>query len=136
MGDVQVQHYLERARDFFNGMRLLRDGLPEYMSSSALLGIHSAISYSDALRTGMGCTDVSSDDHLSAASDLKSRLLSRRSEKAGGAERLSRILSKKNLIAYAPEARKAGEIEEVLKQAERFASWAEETGRHLQIEGW
>jgi len=136
MGAVQVQHYLGRARDFFNGMRLLRDDLPKYMSSSALLGIHSAISYSDALRTGMGCADVSSDDHRSAATDLRSRLSSRKFEKMQGAARLGRLLSKKNLIAYTSETRKASEIEEILKQAERFAAWAEETGRQLQIEGW
>jgi hypothetical protein len=133
---VQVQDYLSRARDFFNGMRLLRDDLPVFMSSAALLGIHSAISYSDALRTGMGCVDVSSDDHRSAESDLRSRLSSRKIEKTQAAARLGSLLSKKSLIAYASDARKVGEIEQILKQAERFASWAEETGRRLRIEGW
>jgi len=117
-------------------MRLLRDDLAEFKSSSALLGIHCAISYSDALRTGMGCADVSSDDHQNAVNDLKLRLASRKFEKMQGAIRLERLLSKKNRIAYASGVPRENEIEDIVKQAERFAFWAEETGRRLQIEGW
>lgn len=133
---MQVQHFLGRARDFLKGMDLLKDDLAEYRSSTALLGIHCAISYSDALRTGMGCTDVSSDNHSSAASDLKSRLASRKFEKMQGAVRFERLLSKKSRIAYASEAAREDEVEDIVKQAERFAFWAEETGRKLKIEGW
>ncbi len=136
MGAVQVQHYLGRARDFFNGMRLLREDLSEYKASSALLGVHSAISYSDALRVGMGCADVSSDDHRNSTSDLRVRLASRKFEKMQGTTRLERLISRKNGVAYACEALRENEIEELVKQAERFASWAEEAGRQLQIEGW
>jgi len=84
----------------------------------------------------MGCTDVSSSDHRNAARDLKSRLISRRVEKLQGVARLERLLSKKDRIAYASEAPKENEIEDIVKQAERFAFWAEETGKRLQIEGW
>jgi hypothetical protein len=133
---VSVQHYLSRARDFLKGMDLLKDDLSEFKSSSALLGIHCAISYSDALRTGMGATDVSSDDHRSAAGDLKSRLEYRKFEKMQGALRLEKLLAKKPRIAYAPEAPRENEIEDIVKHAARFAFWAEETGRQLQIQGW
>lgn len=136
MGAVQVQHYLGRARDFFSGMRLLRDDMSEYKSSSALLGIHSAISYSDALRTGMGCADVSSDDHRTAVSDLRSRLASRRFERTQGASQLEKLLSLKSWVAYSADATQESKAEEIVKRAERFASWAEDTGRRLQIEGW
>jgi len=133
---VQVQQYQSRARDFLKGMELLKTDLMAFKLSSALLGIHCAISCSDALRTGMGCTDVSSSDHRNAARDLKSRLISRRVEKLQGVARLERLLSKKDRIAYASEAPKENEIEDIVKQAERFAFWAEETGKRLQIEGW
>ena len=132
---VEVQHFLGRARDFLKGMDLLKDDLTEFRSSSALLGIHCAISYSDALRTGMGCSDLSSDDHRNAASDLISRLASRKFEKIQGANRLERLLSKRNRIAYGSEVAREVEVEDIVKQAERFAFWAEETGRKL-IEGW
>jgi hypothetical protein len=133
---VEVQHYLGRARDFLKGMALLRDDLGTYKASSALLGIHSAISYSDALRTGMGCDDVSLDNHLGAANDLKARLASRKFENFQATRRLGRLLSSKNRVSYAAMAPRESEIEDILKQAERFAFWAEETGKQLQIEGW
>jgi hypothetical protein len=133
---VKVQHYLSRARDFFKGMELLKDDLGGFKYSSALLGIHAAISYCDALRTGMGSADVSSDDHRSAVSDLRSQLASRKFENMQGASRLEKLLSKKNRIAYAAETPRENEIEDIVKQADRFAFWAEETGRQLGIEGW
>jgi hypothetical protein len=136
MNAVEVQHYLGRARDFKKGMEFLKDDLAEFKSSSALLGIHSAISYCDALRTGMGCVDVSSEDHGSAVKDLKLLLASRNFNNRQGADRLGKILSRKSRIAYASDAVRKEEVEEILKQAERFAFWAEETGRQLRIKGW
>jgi virulence-associated protein VapD len=136
MGAVEVQHYLGRARDFFKGMDLLKDDLAEFRFSSALLGIHSAISYSDALRIGLGCADISSDNHQNAAGDLRSRLASRRFEKQQGANHLERLLSKKSRIAYTSDAAREDEIEDIVKRAKRFAEWAEATGEELRIEGW
>jgi hypothetical protein len=56
MQAVRVEHYIRRANDFLDGMRLtnLDESL---LSSSALLAIHSAVSYSDALRIGLGETE-------------------------------------------------------------------------------
>jgi len=136
MISVEVQHYLSKARDFLEGMNFLQEDLKVFRFSSALLGIHCAISYSDALRTGMGCSDVSSDDHQSAADDLRSRLAARRFEKLQGADRLGKLLSKKSRIAYGAESPGNAEIQDIVLQAERFAVWAEEAGRKLKIEGW
>jgi len=132
---VEVQHFLGRARDLLRGMNLLKDQ-EGFRFSSALLGIHCAISYSDALRTGLGCADVSSDDHRRAESDLRSRLVARKFEKLQGAARLGRLLSKKSKTAYSAEAATEAEINDVVLQAKRFADWAEETGMKLKIEGW
>ena len=57
-------------------------------------------------------------------------------EKPQGADRLAKLLSKKSRIAYAGEATNENEVKEIVVQAERFASWAEETGKKLRIEGW
>jgi hypothetical protein len=133
---VQVRLYLDRARDFLEGMNLLKDDLEEFRFSSALLGIHCTISYCDALRIGLGSPRVSSDDHGSAARDLKSLLASRKFEKLQGADRLGKLLSKKSTIAYAAEAASENEIKLIHQHAERFAAWAESTGKELRIEGW
>jgi hypothetical protein len=136
MAVVQVQTYLGRARDFLEGFNLLRDDLDEFRFSSALLGIHCAISYSDALRTGMGCENVSSDDHRNAADDLKKRLNEdQRLENLRGVEHLKSLLSKKSRIEYASETARRDEVEDIVKHARRFADWAEKTGRALKIWG-
>jgi hypothetical protein len=136
MAAVQVQLFLDRARDFFNGMDLLKDDLDEYRFSPALLGIHCAISYCDALRIGLGSTNVSSDDHGSAAEDLKRHLDDRKVENLRGVEHLRKLLSKKSRIAYAPDAVRKFDFEQIVTHTERFVVWAEETGRKLKIEGW
>ena len=133
---MQVQHFLDRARDFLKGMDLLKDDLAEFTFSPALLGIHGAISYCDALRTGMGRERVSSDDHSRAANDLKSLLVSQNFENRKGIGHLEKLLSKKNRVEYDPVTVRENEIEDIVKHAERFAAWADATGRKLKIEGW
>ena len=136
MSAIEVQHYLSRARDFLEGMRRLRDDRSPLGFSSALLGIHCAISYSDALRSGLGREDLSSDDHQQASDDLKKLLKSRKFETAQGADRLGKLISKKNRIEYKAVTIRVEEIEEIMKDTERFALWAEGAGRNLGIEGW
>ena len=136
MAAVVVQSYLARARDFLKGMEFLQNDLAEYRSSSALLGIHSAISYSDALRSGMGSADVSLDDHGNAAQELKRLLTVRRFDRPQGADRLSKLLGMKSRVEYSSDTLKETTAKEIIVQAERFAAWAEETGTKLQIEGW
>jgi hypothetical protein len=136
MSAIEVQHFLSRARDFFEGAKFLQDDLALYRYSSALLGIHGALSYADALRVGMGSTNLSSDNHQSAVGDLKSLLASRKFEKTQGVVRLGKLLSMKSRIAYTPEATTEKDIKDILVHAERFAAWAEDAGKKLQIEGW
>jgi hypothetical protein len=133
---ITVQHHLSRARDFFKGMDLLKDDLDGYQYSSALLGIHSAVSYCDALRIGMGSETLSSDDHRSAAKELRTLLSSRRYEEQNGVDRLERLLGQKSMIAYSQERANEKNIKSVVQQAERFALWAERAGKRLRIEGW
>ena len=133
---IKVQHYLNRARDFFKGMDLLKDDLTGYQFSSALLGIHSAISYCDALRIGMGSESVSAEDHRSASGELRTLLSSRKYKELQGLERLEKLLGQKSVIAYSQDRAEENAIKSIIQQAQRFASWAEKTGRQLGIEGW
>jgi hypothetical protein len=137
MISIEVQHYLRRARDFLEGMKFLKDDLDAFRFSSALLGIHCAISYCDALRIGLGSTTVSSDDHCTAAEDLRKQLADdRRCENLRGVAHLGNLLSKKSRVAYAPDAMREHDFEMILQHTERFVAWAEETGKKLRIEGW
>ncbi len=135
MISVQVQHYLSRARDFLQGVDLLKEDLDEYKYSSALLGIHAAISYCDAMRVGLGSERLSSEDHLSAVADLKSHLGARKLNASKGTDRLQRLLGVKSKIAYGPYA-SGLDFGRVVQDAIRFAAWAELAGKTLRIEGW
>ena len=136
MGAVQVQHYLARARDFLKAMELLKEDLIEFKCSSALLGIHGALSYCDALRMGLGSHRLSSDDHKTAAADLRKMLAARKFGNLQGVDRLSKLLTEKSEIAYAPRNVSEKSVLEIIQQARRFALWAEATGKQLKIEGW
>jgi hypothetical protein len=136
MSPIEVRQFLGRARDFLEGMKLLSDDLVQYRYSSALLGIHGALSYADALRVGLGSTTLSSDNHQNAVGDLKSMLASRKFENLRGIDRLGKLLAFKSKIAYTSETTTEKDIKDILVQAERFAAWAEDTGKKLKIEGW
>lgn len=133
---VQVQHYRNRAQDFLEGMKYLKDDLGRFRYSAALLGIHGALSFCDALRIGLGSKKLSSEDHTSAASELRTLLSARRFEISQGIGHLEKLLSKKSRIAYARDASDEASVMQIILHAERFADWAEATGRSLKIEGW
>lgn len=125
----------DRARDFLKAMDLLKSDLSGYRYSAALLGVHSAISYSDALRIGMGGRALSSEDHRQAAQDLRTLLATRKFEKGQGVDRLEKLLRLKGRVAYASGGYGL-DFSQVVQQAERFAAWAEDAGKQLSVEGW
>ena len=134
MQAVRVQHYIQRAADFFRGMQLTReDGT--YVNSSALLAIHSALSYNDALRVGLGDTELSSEDHKSAASTTR-RLLPADAEIRTGLTHLDYLISRKSLVAYGDRRLSRDDYKLLITKAERFAQWANRIGSQLNIEGW
>jgi hypothetical protein len=131
----QVQHYIERATDFTRGMKLMSDD-EDHMNSSALLAIHSAISYSDALRAGLGDARLSSDDHRSAADTLQGLLKSTRVKEQKGLRHFKLLLSKKSRVAYSDQPLSLTECKDLITAAERFEVWANQVGKHLNLEGW
>jgi hypothetical protein len=134
MQAVRVEHYIRRANDFLDGMRLtnLDESL---LSSSALLAIHSAVSYSDALRIGLGETELSHEDHRNALDGLQ-RLLPKRIEDRTGLTQLQELLKNKSAVAYGHRRLTEGELKSLATRAERFARWANGLGKALKIEGW
>jgi hypothetical protein len=135
MAAIEVQHYLNRARDFFRGADLLKDDLDGYKHSSALLGIHAAISYCDAIRIGLGGERLSSDDHVTAVEELRSQLAMRKTDARDGPNRLQRLVGCKTKVAYGP-VQSGLDFAKIVQDAQRFAAWAESIGKTLRIEGW
>ena len=135
MQTVQLQHYIRRSTDFLEGMKLTRTDEP-YWNSSALLAIHSAVSYSDALRIGLGDQRLSADDHNQAADALQKLLPSNRLSNQTGLGHFRYLLSKKHLVTYGDRRLERTDYEALFTKAERFAQWVDSVGIQLRIEGW
>jgi hypothetical protein len=117
-------------------MQLLRTD-DAFLNSSALLAIHCAISYSDALRVGLGGSETTAaEDHSFAATDLERLLSARRFEDRTGFRHLRGLLSKKTLVAYGSHHLNDSDFLDLVTKAERFATWANRVGQQLHIQGW
>jgi hypothetical protein len=135
MSAMEVQLYLSRAQDFLEGMILLRED-EQFRSSSALLGIHAAVSYTDALRIGLGDATLASDDHRTAEAALRKLIANKSPSSSDGIDRLKKLVKMKSPIAYGKKRLDRSDYETVYTNAERFAKWARDIGVQLQIEGW
>ena len=135
MSAESLRHYISRAADFIRGMKVTQDD-ELYRSSSALLAIHAAVSYSDALRTGLGDRQLSNDDHRTATDKLKQLLNARKYDDLSGLAHLQALISKKSHIAYGDRHLDLSECQLLATKAERFVRWANQVGAKLQIKGW
>lgn len=135
MSALTVEHYLQRARDLFLGMPLVRDAEP-YRNSAALLAIHSAVSFSDALRAGLGDEKLQNDTHDQAANSLRQLLLARKTEIGSGLSHFQYLLGRKSVVTYGNERLSDNELRRLVLGAERFSAWANDLGKRLSVEGW
>ena len=131
----QVRLYLDRAVDLRRTFQLVRDDV-EHRYSSALLAIHSAISFADALRVGLGDEHLSSENHQEAVAALKRALQHRRPNDLSGLQHYEYLISQKSIVAYGAKELTSKQMQRLTKDAERFAQWANTLGAKLNIEGW
>ncbi len=103
--------------------------------SSALLAIHCAVSYSDALRSSLGDSRLSSDDHSKAADALEKLLPPKLSDRLG-LTHLRKLLARKSRVAYSDQRLSHTEMEDLILAAERFEIWTLKLARQLDLEGW
>ena len=115
MAVVDVQLYIARAKDFFSAMQLMRDD-ELYENSTALLAIHSAISYADALRNGLGQMSQQAEDHTKAVNSLLSLLRDRGFGDEAGLTHLKYLLSQKTAISYSNRRLDRREVSQLTAQ--------------------
>ena len=135
MSAAQVEHYVRRARDFFEAMQIFRDD-EAFRNTAALLAIHSAISYADALRSALGEPVLRNQDHDRAVDMLQLLLNQRRWKDQTGLDSLAYLLSKKSQISYSERSTDTVMVRSLSVRAERFAKWASNVGSGLKMEGW
>jgi len=120
----KVVHFLNRAQQFLDGMGQLKEGKG---NAAALLAVHSAISFSDAIRMHFTGQRGRGDDHSEAATALRNLCLARHAD-ASGIKHLSWLLGKKTLIAYGDDRLDpTAHLCAAFLSAERFAAWVHRT---------
>ncbi len=118
----EARSFLVKARSFLADGSVARMG--ESWNSAGLLAIHAVISAADALLGSEQGLRSISGDHRDLVRLIRSSAPSSRSEEWNKqADRVSAIISKKNVVEY--EARSITEKEALLlfEQAERFCEW-------------
>lgn len=127
---AEAPRYAETGRVFLESARALStvadEGAP-YGNAIALLGIHAAISYTDALSIGYGGRK-SGDEHAKAVGTLRSILGARLPDIQ--AKTLGRILLQKDLVSYQGTYYTLPDGQKLLKLAESYCQWAMETLQH------
>ncbi len=107
-----------------------------FASSTALLAIHSAISYTDALRVGLGDEKLAGDNHGQAVDALRGLLNTERIAGSEGLIHLHYLVSRKSVIAYGDRRLTETELSRLVIKAEMFAKWATGIAKQLRMEGW
>jgi hypothetical protein len=116
--------YYQRATQLAGAMKLCQDDLTAYASAAALLAVHCAISYNDAILIELGGTRPRGENHREAVTALK-----RTCAKAGidhqGITHFQRLLSAKTDISYGEKQVDDERVTALCMAAERFQTWAE-----------
>lgn len=151
MSAIAVQHFLRRAKDFEYSMKLCNEtslnaevDFPatgpsrsnESLQSAALLGIHAAISYADALRTALGDPELSADDHRKAVGRLRQVLVDKKVEDLKGVQRFDTLVGKKSAVAYSQSRTSENDLKLIVESCQRFSVWINQIGKQLKVEGW
>jgi hypothetical protein len=124
MVDVLFTVYHRRAIQLASAMKLCQDDLAAYASAAALLAVHSAISYSDAVLIGTVGRRSRREDHRQAAIAHKRACAGAKIDQRGIAH-LQTLLSVKTDISYGDQLIDNERIAALCNTAERFQTWAE-----------
>lgn len=124
MVEVRFTVYHRRARQLAGAMQLCQDDLSAYASAAALLAVHSAISYSDALLIGLGGARPRGENHLEVIPALK-RACTRANVEQHGIAQLQKLLNAKTDISYGDKQIDDAKTTALCMAARRFETWAE-----------
>jgi hypothetical protein len=124
MVEARFTVYYRRATEMASAMKLCQEDLPAYASAAALLAVHSAISYSDAILMGLGGSRPRGEDHRQAIAALKRACTGAKID-AKGIPHLQKLLGAKTDVSYGEKQVDGERISVLLIAADRFQRWAE-----------
>src|SRR5258706_6501095 len=130
VGKDKAQQFLSRAEAFGAGMAHLADyDLEAFAPAVALLAIHSAISFADAVFVSSKAQRCNEQDHASAIRELRRLCASRQFDDAGVAA-FRWLVRHKNDVAYLEKRFDMNQVKLARLNAERFGIWAR---KHLRL---
>ena len=113
--------FLERGEQLARSRELMK-GDREFISALALVSIHSAIAFNDALLVKLTGSYSVSQDHMSAVRHAKKQCSSRKIP-THGFQQLEKLVAKKATVSYSDE-RTTFELAFALSEASRrFEAW-------------
>jgi hypothetical protein len=124
MVEVRFSVYYRRATQLADAMKLCQDDLAAYASAAALLAVHSAISYSDAVLIGLGGARPPGENHRKAITALKRACTGAKVDHRG-ITHLDRLLNAKTDISYGDKQVDDEEVPKLCVHAGQFRVWAE-----------
>jgi len=117
--------FFNRATQFSAARTLLYDGA-EYTAALALLSVHSAISWNDAVLTELSGKPVKGEDHMAAARATQRRCAALKLQDEG-IKHLVRLIAAKSRVSYGDEEVTVETAQALSKTSERFETWARRT---------
>lgn len=122
----QADNYAELGRRLLHAGRLVAErGDARHASALAILSVHAAIAYADAVAIHAGGRKSASGDHDAAVRLLRAILGTRLP--AATERTLARLLSEKDRFEYQGYLATMREAVPLFERAEKVASWAEGT---------
>ena len=124
MDGIRIGIHHDRALQLSNAMELCHDDMKAYCSAVALLAVHSAISYNDAVLTKLTGQRSRSQDHRRAVVEIK-KACKKRNIRTDGIRHLDKLVDAKTDVAYGDQEVDHQKIEFLYVAAARFQAWAE-----------
>jgi len=126
-----VTTHQAQAEELLSAMDLLMEDVASYKSAVALLAVHSAIAFNDAVLCRMTGSTHRGEDH-SSVSKITRKECKKRKRDASGIQHLEFLLSKKTKYSY------NGLVDEMsaksaADKARKFADWAYRTALQREL---
>lgn len=128
-----ARKYLEKAIRFQADAQKMSDLMDEFSGNGvAVLCVHAAIAYGDAIGILVAGKKSKSGDHRDAAAFLASVVPIRTTEDKAAMRAFQAILNRKDEVSYADDILDAREAAALLERLGRFARWADKTFLDIQ----
>jgi hypothetical protein len=125
-----VTTHQAQAEELLRAMNLLMDDVASYKSAVALLAVHSAIAFNDAVLERLTGSAYKGQDHSEAARKTRAacgkKTINGKKIDASGIQHLERLVDKKTLYSYSGIV-DASSAQDAAMKATRFADWAYRT---------